>query len=310
MPEMVFDHQRLRDMIRPWLDALLARRGLAPATAEAYAQDLDNFFTFLTGTEGATNLAGGGNLDEGALFLYLAWLRARGNSPATMCRRLAALRSFFHFVQRANIIPDNPAELLDNPKLPSHLPSLLSREEMTRILALPPLTDRGGFRDRCILEMLYAGGLRVSELAGLAVKDLDMQRGIALVKGKGSKERIVPLHNLMQELLATYLAAWRPLFRPQCGLLFLNRSGRGLTRQYIWKIVKKYAGLAGAGADISPQSFRHSFATHLLEGGADLRTVQMLLGHASVGTTEIYTHVMGERLRNIHRQFHPRNDIS
>ena len=162
-------------------------------------------------------------------------------------------------------------------------------------------------RDRCLLEMLYAAGLRVSEVCNLLVSDVDMQRGLVLVSGKGAKDRLVPLHSLVLELLQQWLSVWRDDFSPQSRYLFLNRSGKGLSRQYVWKMVKKYALLAGIRRSISPHTFRHSFATHLLEGGADLRAVQLLLGHADISATEIYTHVQAERLHALHRQFHPRS---
>lgn len=302
--------EQLLPLVRPWLNALLATHGLATNTANAYGQDIENFFLFLTETEANTALETDADIDEGILFLYLAWMRARGNSSTTLSRRMAALRSFFNFARHQNIIPDNPAALIDNPKRPFHLPIFLSVEEMERLLALPDMADRGGVRDRCILELLYAAGLRVSELCELKLDDLDMQQGIARILGKGSKERIVPLHTIMQQLLAEYISQWRPLFRPQGRHLFLNRSGKGLTRQYIWQLVKKYVAQANLNCDISPHSFRHSFATHLLAGGADLRSVQILLGHSSINTTEIYTHVMEDRLREIHHKFHPRNTVA
>lgn len=297
----------MRPLVPAWLNALLARRGLAAGTALAYGQDLENFFLFLQETGAEAGVEADAGIDEGILFLYLAWMRARGNSSATLARRLAALRSFFNYAMRQNVLPDNPAELLDNPKLPFHLPVFLTVEEMERLLALPCMRDRGGVRDRCILELLYAAGLRASELCQLKLEDIDMQQGVARVLGKGGKERIVPLHGMMQKLLDEYMGQWRPQFKPQTRHLFLNRSGCGLTRQYIWQLVKKYALQANVSADISPHSFRHSFATHLLAGGADLRSVQILLGHSSINTTEIYTHVLDERLRQIHRKFHPRN---
>lgn len=297
----------LRDLILPWLNVLLARRGLSQNTAESYGQDLDSFFQFLAELGKTGQLEEETDINEGILFYYLAWLRAKGASPATQARHLSALRSFFRFAVHENIIPDNPAELLDNPKLPFHLPCVISRADMEQLLSLPDISTRQGMRDRAILELLYAAGLRVSELCNLKIDDLDLQRGLVQVFGKGSKERLVPIHNLMQELLSTYIDKWRPLFHPDCQNLFLNRSGKGLTRQYIWKLVKKYSRLANLNEAFSPHSFRHSFATHLLEGGADLRAVQTLLGHASIDATEIYTHVEGERLKQIHRQYHPRN---
>lgn len=305
MQERAQTVQKLLALQNPWYDTLLARRGLALKTVEAYGQDLDNFFLFLKEAQisGAQCL----NLDEEILFLYMAWQRARGNSATTLARRLSALRSFFDFALKENVLKQNPATLLDSPKLPFHLPTVISREEMERLLGLPEMDSRGGVRDRNILELLYAAGLRVSELCQLELDDLDLQRGVVRIMGKGSRERLVPVHALMQRLLAEYLESWRPLFKPRARNVFLNRSGRPLTRQYIWKMVKKYAALAGLPVGMSPHSFRHSFATHLLEGGADLRTVQMLLGHASIDATEIYTHVQAQWLGRIHHQFHPRN---
>lgn len=290
---------RLRNAVAPWLDSLLAVDGLAANTIDAYRDDLDHFFIFLEG-------ANQEQIDEDLFLLYLAWARANGNSQATLGRRLSALRSFFNFAVSENIIAKNPV-LPDNPKLPFRLPVVIEREEMARLLAIPDLGERGGFRDRCILELLYAAGVRVSELCGLRLENLDLRRGLALVFGKGSKERLVPLHSLMLKLLEEYLSRWRGLFNPKTGHLFPNRSGNGLSRQYVWKMVKKYAALAGIEREISPHSFRHSFATHLLEGGADLRSVQILLGHAGINATEIYAHVQAGRLREIHRRFHPRN---
>lgn len=293
---------RLEEMQRSWLDNLISARGLSLATVESYGQDCSNFFYFCAQLQQPDIL-----IDEELMLLYMAWLRASGCVPATLARRLSALRSFFSYAVRHKVIADNPAQLLDNPKLPGHLPEVLQKAEMERLLSIPATNTRNGVRDRCILEMLYATGIRVSELCGLKIQDLDLQRGLALVFGKGAKERLVPLHNLMQQLLQDYLAQWRKKFLPKGKYLFLNRSGNGLSRQYIWKLVKKYSLQAGLSPDISPHSFRHSFATHLLEGGADLRSVQLLLGHASINATEIYTHIQSGRLTQIHHQFHPRN---
>lgn len=286
---------------------MLAQRGLSPNTVEAYGQDIESFFLY------RQELAQGAaedslpDPDEQEIFLYLAWLRARQNTGRTLARRLSALRAFFAFAVDEGRLRKNPAELLENPKLPQHLPEVLTRDEVDTLLAQPNLRDKSGRRDRCMLELLYAAGLRVSELCTMCVPDLDLQRGLVRVFGKGSKERLVPLHDLMQQMLADYISACRPLFAPTGNQLFVNRSGRALTRQYVWKMVKKYALEAGIRRAISPHTFRHSFATHLLEGGADLRAVQMLLGHADISATEIYTHVQAERLRGIHHQFHPRS---
>ena len=302
---MMPDTPSLADLVPRWCDSLLTQRGLSLKTVEAYGQDLNSYFLYRK--ELAPSPEKERTPDEQDIFLYLAWLRAQGNSPRTLARRLSALRTFFAFAVEEGRLKKNPAELLENPKLPQHLPEVLTWEEMDNLLAQPDMHSKTGWRDRCLLELLYAAGLRVSEACGLNVPDLDLQRGLVRVYGKGAKERLVPVHDLMQRLLADYLHVWRPLFSPMGSQLFVNRLGHALTRQYVWKTVKKYALQAGIRRAISPHTFRHSFATHLLEGGADLRTVQMLLGHADISATEIYTHVQASRLLEIHRKFHPRS---
>lgn len=295
----------LASLLAPWRVVLLAQRGLSPRTVESYGQDIENFFLF------EQELAQGEKIvvlpDEQEIFLYLSWLRARGHNGRTVARRLSALRAFFAFAVEEGLLKENPAILLENPKLPRHLPEVLSREEISSLLDQPDKKEKSGFRDHCMLELLYASGLRVSELCQLQLDDLDLQQGLVRVFGKGAKERLVPLHDLAQQQLIDYLRHWRPLFSPKNKSFFLSRQGSGLSRQYVWKMIKKYALTAGIRRPISPHTFRHSFATHLLEGGADLRVVQMLLGHADIAATEIYTHVQSERLRTIHRQFHPRS---
>ena len=296
----------LRGLIQRWLDHLLAERALSPHTAAAYEQDMHSFLNHLEELHGAdwTRIPA---LDEQSLCLYLAWLRGRGHSGRTLSRHLSSLRGFFAYAVREGQWTENPAALLENPKLPSLLPEVLTQEEMACLLDQPDLRDRQGQRDRCLLELLYASGLRVSELCDLQLLDVDSQRRLLRVFGKGSKERLVPLHELAMDMLDNYLRHWRSNFAPKESFVFLNRSGRGLTRQYVWKMVKKYTLLAGITKDVSPHTFRHSFATHLLEGGADLRTVQLLLGHADISATEIYTHVQAQRLLSLHRQYHPRS---
>lgn len=290
-------------MADAWLDALLAQRGLSPNTWTAYGQDIKNFFIFLNELDRLPSSLPGAN----ELSLYIAWEYARGASAATRARRVAALRSFFGWLEESGEIEQNPAEFLDSPGLPLRLPTILEKPEIDAILRAPNMKTKCGFRDRCVLELLYASGLRVSELCGLKLADVDLQRGLLRVFGKGSKERFAPFHSFMGELLELWSQKWRPAFKPGCESLFLNRSGETLSRQYVWKIVKKYVAAGGISKRVSPHTFRHSFATHLLEGGADLRSVQILLGHASVDATEIYTHVQTSRLLEIHGKFHPRN---
>lgn len=287
-----------------WADWLLAQKGLAILSAQAYESDFRDFQAFLADLDqGGPDLRG---VDEDKLDLYLASLRANEKTAKTIARRVAALRSFFGWAHTHGFLAKNPAEFLSSPRLPLRLPHYLSRAQMAAILAAPDMNNRGGFRDRCILELLYASGLRVSELCSLRLDSLDRQGGLVRVFGKGSRERLVPVYEAMLELLETWLAVWRPQFRPVGKSLFINRSGNALSRQYIWKMVRKYALQCGIAEELSPHSFRHSFATHLLEGGADLRVVQALLGHASINATEIYTHVDRTRLMEIFNKYHPR----
>ncbi len=314
-------YTKLREHARQWLDSLLAVRGLSPATVTAYAQDLKDFFTFLKTLSASSRQAGSaadlpGTEDSHAaaeplvtadtVLLYLAWGQSRQETARTLARRLAALRSYFMWLIDQGHDLVNPCVDATNPSLPLHLPAFLSKDEAKALLAAPDTGTLRGKRDACILDILYAAGLRVSELISLPLSAVDMQQGMLRVFGKGSKERLVPLHDRAQKHLLDYLTEVRPLLSPQCSMVFLNSKGRKLTRQYVFTMVREAAKACGIQRTISPHTLRHSFATHLLEGGADLRTVQMLLGHSDVATTEIYTHVQTERLIRLHHQFHPR----
>ncbi|MDR3176046.1 MAG: site-specific tyrosine recombinase XerD [Desulfovibrio sp.] len=291
-----------------YLENLLVQKGLSENTLSAYSADLGDFLSFLR-----DRLPGCADdellraVDEQILFLYVVFVRKRGLGGRSLARRLSALRGFFAFAREEGVLDKDPARFLENPKFVRSLPEVLTRAEMEAILAAPRLSDKLGFRDRTMLELLYASGLRVSELCSLRALDFDLQRGILRVFGKGAKERLVPVHAEAAAFLADYMHIWRPLFKPVAQELFLNRSGKGLTRVAVWKLVQRYALKAGVIVPISPHTFRHSFATHLLEGGADLRSVQMLLGHADVSATEIYTHVQRELVTRTHGRYHPRN---
>ncbi|MGE4292286.1 MAG: site-specific tyrosine recombinase XerD [Desulfovibrio sp.] len=289
----------------PWIDRylenLLLEKGLSENSLENYSRDLASLLAFLEEKHCPVE-----SVNNGSLFLYLTRLRTRGLTSRTLARHLSTLRGFFSFLAEEGLINEDPARLLQNPKLPKTLPEVLTREEVARILSRPDTTEKLGARDKAMLELLYASGLRVSELVELRPLDYDAQAGLVRVFGKGSKERLVPVHYEGQHVLAEYLLRWRPEFAPKEDRMFLNRSGKGLTRQAVWKFVKRYALEAGIRREISPHTFRHSFATHLLEGGADLRSVQILLGHADISSTEIYTHVETGRLMRIHQKYHPR----
>ena len=288
-----------------WADWLLAQKGLSVLSVRAYEHDVADFFEFLARLDNGTDFSTG-QIDEEKIVLYFSWLRADDKTARTVARRLAALRSFFNFAVTHDFVKKNPAEFLGTPKLPQNLPHFLTQKQMMAILDTPKLADRNGFRDRCILELLYATGVRVSELCSLNVENVDLQAGLVRVFGKGAKERLIPVHNFMLGLLNEWIGSWRAAFGPVEKKLFVNRSGKGLSRQYIWKMVRKYALGCGITEEISPHSFRHSFATHLLAGGADLRVVQALLGHASINATEIYTHVNVDSLMEVFNKFHPR----
>ena len=299
----------LRRIGERWLDELLASRGLSPMTVSSYRQDIAALADFTEESlgEGLNGRAVLSKLDDEQLLLFVVWLRQRGDGKRTLARRLSSLRGFLGWCADLGFIGGNPAALLDGPKLPRVLPNVLSRGEALALLAAPDPHTKLGRRDRAMLELMYASGLRVSELVNLHPLDIDLQRGVVRVFGKGRKERLVPMHQRALDVMEEYLRAVRPDFMPQTSFVFLNRSGQGLTRQAVWKLIRRYALEAGIRRDISPHTMRHTFATHLLEGGADLRTVQLLLGHSDLAATELYTHVRSDVLEDVYRRCHPRN---
>lgn len=285
-----------------YLEHLTVERGLSENTLGAYGADIADLLTFLEGVGSSLTTC-----TQRELFLYLTHLRARKLAATSLARHVSCVRGLFAFAARERLIDEDPSALLESPKLPEQLPEFLTRAEMDALLDQPDTATALGFRDRVMLEVLYAAGLRISELVGLTLGDYDPQTGILRVFGKRAKERLVPINNTAQKQLAEWLDLKRASFGPVTRHIFLNRSGKGLTRQGVWKLVKRYAAAAGIRRDISPHTFRHTFATHLLEGGADLRTVQILLGHAAINATEIYTHVQSARLMRIHEACHPRS---
>jgi integrase/recombinase XerD len=303
-----------------YLEHLLVQKGLAQNTLLAYGADINDFMAFLHEHFGGDTPADVPHtqtsvrqknlleeINEQILFLYVVHVRRKGLGGRSLARHLSSLRGFFAFAREEGELSEDPARFLENPKLRHALPEVLSRAEMDALLAAPDVRAKLGFRDRTMLELLYASGLRVSELCNLRALDFDPQTNLLRVFGKGSKERLTPVHAAAAGFLIDYIRHWRPLFNPKDPELFLNRSGKRLSRVGVWKLVQRYALVAGVKVEISPHTFRHSFATHLLEGGADLRSVQMLLGHADITATEIYTHVQQERTASVHRQFHPRS---
>ncbi|MBW1922755.1 MAG: site-specific tyrosine recombinase XerD [Deltaproteobacteria bacterium] len=285
-----------------FLHYLRVERGLAENTIEAYARDIARFTSYLV-EEGLPP----DRVTYDTLGRYVGRLSG-ALSARSLARNVSALKMFFRFLTAEGILQDNPARLLPTPRQSRRLPSVLTREEVERLLAGPDPSTPLGQRDQAMLELLYATGLRVSELVGLKISNLNLEVGFVRTFGKGAKERLVPMGDRAREALQDYLREGRETLRKtsNTGYLFLNRRGGPLTRQGFWKIIKKYGALAGIRKSITPHGLRHSFASHLLERGADLRSVQVMLGHADISTTQIYTHVTRERLKKIHESCHPR----
>jgi integrase/recombinase XerD len=274
-------------------------------TLESYGRDLRQYSQFLDQDEDESNLD---SVTRTTIINYLVHLQTQGKATATIARRLAALKAFYQFLVREQRIKADPTANLESPKLEKRLPRVLTVKEVERLLAQPDPAQPAGVRDRAMLELLYATGIRVSELVSLNVNDVSLEMGYIKCSGKGSKERIVPLGTLAIQSCRDYLAAPRKRLikdREETAL-FVNHHGHRLTRQGFWKIVKKYAADAKVEKEITPHTLRHSFATHLLENGADLRSVQEMLGHADISTTQIYTHVTKGRLKEVYARTHPR----
>ena len=287
-----------RAALQAFLDKLAVERGLSPNTIRAYARDLRDHLRFLH-SQGIGDFDA---VDESHLIVYLGRLRRASAAPATVMRKLSAIRTFYRHLAREEAIPADPTANLPSAQLRRRLPSVLSIEEVIRLLAQPDPTTPRGLRDRAMLELLYATGLRVSELVNLSRGDINLDLGLVRCLGKGSKERIVPVGRPALDAVQAYLDSRRDA----APVLFPGNKGRPLTRVAFWRITRRYARQAGIRAPISPHTLRHSFATHMLEGGADLRAIQELLGHANIVTTQIYTHVSTDRLREVYRAYHPR----
>jgi len=286
------------DALQSFLDGLAVERGLSSNTLAAYRRDLLAHLRFAA----ERGLKDPGDVAESDLILYVGRLRRSGLAPATVMRKVSALRGFYRDLVRREVIASDPSANLPTPKLLRRLPGVLSVEDVERLLRQPDVSKPRGLRDRAMLELLYATGLRVSELVGLRRGDLNLDLGVVRCVGKGSKERIVPVGRPAIQAARAYLASRRDA----SPALFLGNRGRAMTRISFWRIIRRYARQAGIRTPISPHTLRHSFATHMLEGGADLRAIQELLGHANVVTTQIYTHVSADRLREVYRAYHPR----
>lgn len=286
-------------------DYLALEQGVSVRTSEAYKRDLERFATYAV-VKGAKSPT---DVEAKALREYIYHLKDLGLAPASIRRNVSAMRSYFKFLLGEGHVVRDPSERLETPKRWLTLPEVLSAEEVERLIAAPTLDDKLVFRDRAMLELAYGAGLRVSEWISLGIRDVLLEEHLVRVFGKGSKERLVPIGRSAIGAIAIYLRELRPTLEKGEGMgtLFLSARGKPLSRMGAWKILRKYVQRAGIAKTVSPHTLRHSFATHLLEGGADLRAVQEMLGHADISTTQIYTHVDREYLRSVHRQFHPRS---
>ena len=291
-------------LLEGFADFLALEQGSSPRTAEAYDRDVRRLgeFAVTRGVHGPVELT------ADLLRAFVFHLKDLGLAPASIRRNISAVRTYFRFLLAEGHLVRDPSERLETPRRWRTLPEVLTSDEVARLLAAPSLDEPLAFRDRAMLELAYGAGLRVSEWIGLGVRDVLVEEGLVRVFGKGAKERLVPIGRSAIGAVAIYVRELRPRLERGAGqgILFLNARGEPLTRMGAWKILRKYVEQAGITKHVSPHSLRHSFATHLLEGGADLRAVQEMLGHADISTTQIYTHVDREYLRSVHRQFHPR----
>jgi len=294
----------MRALLDEFLNYLSVERGLSKNTISSYRTDLLHFIDHLK-TKGVSDAD---KVKRQEIMNYLLSLKDKGISSNSISRALVAIKMFYKFLVQERLVKDDVAGVLESPKLIRPLPNVLGMAEVDKLIRAPDVRDWMGIRDRAALELLYATGMRVSEIAELTTEGLNLDVGFIKCKGKGDKERIVPLGRKAKEAVTRYLEKVRPglLKKRQDTHLFLSRLGRKISRQSFWKMIKKYAAQARIKKKITPHTLRHSFATHLLERGADLRVVQEMLGHADISTTQFYTHVNKERLKSIHKQFHPR----
>ncbi|MGC5324467.1 site-specific tyrosine recombinase XerD [Brevibacillus sp. SYSU BS000544] len=283
---------------------LAVEKGLSANTLESYQRDLVMYVSYLR-DNGVIDIQ---DTSRAHIIGYLMMLQEKGRATATLSRNMASIRAFYQFLVRDKFISNDPSIHLETPKIEKRLPKVLSIQDVELLLEGPDLGEPTGMRDKAMLELLYATGIRVSELVNLNISDVNLEMGFLKCMGKGSKERIIPLGRIAIEVVRTYIQRGRTqlLKASTDHSLFLNHLGKRITRQGFWKIIKKYAQKAGIRVEITPHTLRHSFATHLLENGADLRSVQEMLGHADISTTQIYTHITRTRIKDVYAKTHPR----
>ncbi|NHM29043.1 site-specific tyrosine recombinase XerD [Neobacillus terrae] len=296
----------MEDHLKDFMHFLIVEKGLAKNTIVSYERDLKSYMIYLKNVETIATL---NDVQRVHIVHFLGHLKEQGKSAKTQARHVASIRAFHQFLLRDKATDHDPSVHIESPQMERSLPKVLSLEEVEVLLEFPKLNDPYGIRDKAMLELLYATGIRVSELIGLNMGDIHLTMGFVRCIGKGNKERIIPLGKTAANAVQNYLEIARGRLvskKHKDDALFLNLRGQRLTRQGFWKILKKLSEEAGIQKELTPHTLRHSFATHLLENGADLRAVQEMLGHADISTTQIYTHVTKTRLKDVYRQFHPR----
>ncbi|WP_462151985.1 site-specific tyrosine recombinase XerD [Pseudoalteromonas xiamenensis] len=291
---------RNETLIEEFLDNLYLEQGLSDNTISSYRNDLIKFAQFIGELQWA-------DVQHLTVEAYLAYRTDAGLKSRSTARALSALKRFFQYMQRDHQLTDSPLKNIAQPKIGQSLPKTLTETEVDALLSAPDVSEPMGMRDKAMLELLYATGLRVSELVGLRMEQVNLRQGVVLVRGKGGKERLVPMGEEAQDWILQFLQEGRPsMIKHATDFLFPSKRGIGMTRQTFWHRIKHYAILAQVVSPLSPHTLRHAFATHLLNHGADLRVVQMMLGHSDLSTTQIYTHVASERLKSLHQTHHPR----
>lgn len=294
----------MEELLNGFIEFLLVEKGLAKNTIDSYRRDLISYLEYLNLRE----IDDISDTNRTIIVSYLISMQKKGKASSSISRACAAIKSFYHFLFTEKYINENPTVNLDTPKLEHRLPRVLSLEEVDRLLEQPDVNTVLGFRDKTMLELLYATGMRVSELISLTVENINLDMGYLRCLGKGSKERILPIGSISAKYLKKYLADIRCklLKNNETKILFLNYRGKKLSRQGFWKIIKKYSRAANLSKKVTPHTLRHSFATHLLENGADLRAVQEMLGHSDISTTQIYTHITKNKIKEVYDKTHPR----
>lgn len=294
----------IETLLDAYLNYILIEKGLAAKTIASYARDIQRFLVFMD----QHHISRPDQIDRSIILQHLIALRQAGLSARSRARHLVSLRGFFKFLVNEKHLKHNPAQLVDLPKSGLKLPDVLSETEVSALISAPDAQKPSGRRDTAMLELLYAAGLRVSELINLKLQNVNLEAGFVRVLGKGGKERVVPIGSAARTSVAGYVADARPQLLKQhtSPYLFVARAGKPMSRQGFWKLIKRYGQRAGIAKKITPHMLRHSFASHLLEGGADLRAVQVMLGHVDIATTQIYTHVAQKHLKYLHKKYHPR----